>query len=66
MWIPKIGENAGKVWKALHEKGPQNLSALKKATKLDDRHLYLALGWLAREDKIVVDKKNQSLVVSLK
>jgi len=66
MWIPKIGENAGKVWKALHEKGPQNLSALKKATKLDDRHLYLALGWLAREDKVDFKQDKNQILVQLK
>lgn len=66
MWLPKIGENAGKVWKALNEKGPLNLSALKKATKLDDRQLYLALGWLAREDKVDFKQDRNQILVHLK
>jgi hypothetical protein len=66
MWIPKIGENAGKVWKALNDKGPLNLSALKKATKLDDRQLYLALGWLSREDKVGIQRVKNIISVSLK
>ncbi len=66
MWLPKIGENAGKVWRALNDKGPLNLSALKKATKLDDRQLYLALGWLAREDKVDFRQDKNQILVSLK
>ena len=49
--ITKIGENAGLIWGAL-QNGAQGLKALKKATKLKNEELYLALGWLAREGKI--------------
>lgn len=49
--ITKIGENAGAVWAAL-QNGEQGLKALKKATKLKNEELYLALGWLAREGKL--------------
>lgn len=66
MWLPKIGENAGKVWKTLNDKGPLNLSALKKAAKLDDRQLYLALGWLAREDKVAIEKSKNTVSIRLK
>jgi hypothetical protein len=66
MWLTKIGENAGKVWKTLHDKGGLNLSSLKKASKLDDRQLYLALGWLAREDKVNFKQEKTQILVSLK
>ncbi len=66
MWLPKIGENAGRIWKTLHDKGPMNLSTLKKNAKLDDRQLYLALGWLAREDKVVFRREKTQILVSLK
>jgi hypothetical protein len=66
MWLTKIGDNAGKTWKVLHDKGTLNLSALKKATKLDDRGLYLALGWLAREDKVLFKQEKIQILVSLK
>lgn len=49
--IQKIGENAGQVWGAL-ENGAQGIKALKKATKLKNEELYLALGWLAREGNL--------------
>ena len=51
MIITKIGENAGLCWNAL-QGGALTLKALKKATKLKNDELYLALGWLAREGKV--------------
>ena len=46
-----IGENAGHIWKVL-ENGEASVKAVKKATKLNDKDLGMALGWLAREGKI--------------
>ncbi len=51
MLIEKIGENAGLIWNAL-QGGALTTKALKKATKLKEADLNLALGWLARENKI--------------
>ena len=47
MLTVKIGENAGLVWNAL-QGGALSTKALKKATKLKEADLNLALGWLAR------------------
>jgi len=62
--ITKIGENAGLVWGALLN-GAQGLKALKKATKLKNEELYLALGWLAREGKINFTETEADLVIAL-
>lgn len=62
--ITKIGENAGLVWNAL-QNGAQGLKALKKATKLKNEELYLALGWLAREGKVSFAEAEAELVVAL-
>lgn len=51
MITTKIGENAGLIWNAL-QGGALTMKALKKATKLKNDELYLALGWLAREGKV--------------
>ncbi len=61
----KIGENAGLVWNAL-QGGALSVKALKKATKLKEADLNLALGWLAREDKLVFEQKEADIFVSLK
>jgi len=65
MWKPIIGENAGIIWRILSEKGEVYLSELKKTTKLNDRDLSLALGWLAREGKVGFDQKNKRISVIL-
>ncbi len=61
----KIGENAGLVWNAL-QGGALSVKALKKATKLKEADLNLALGWLAREDKLAFEQKEADIIVSLK
>jgi hypothetical protein len=66
MWTAIIGQNAGAIWKTLNAKGEQNLSSLKKLSKLDDKQLYLALGWLAREGKVEFTPHKQQTLVSLK
>ncbi|KGN80019.1 hypothetical protein HW49_05610 [Porphyromonadaceae bacterium COT-184 OH4590] len=60
----KIGVNAGLVWNALLV-GNLDIKALKKATKLNERDVYAALGWLAREDKIYFVETENELVVGL-
>ena len=62
--ITKIGENAGLVWGAL-QNGAQGLKALKKATKLKNDDLFLALGWLAREGKLTFTVEEADTIVAL-
>ncbi|RNC64171.1 winged helix-turn-helix domain-containing protein [Proteiniphilum sp. X52] len=63
--VEQIGINAGKVWTILDAKGRQNVKEIKKATKLADKDLYAALGWLAREGKVVLDAEEKELFASL-
>ena len=62
--ITKIGENAGLVWGAL-QNGAQGIKALKKATKLKNEDLFLALGWLAREGKLTFTEAAGDTIVAL-
>ena len=64
MLIDKIGINAGLVWKAL-EQGEIEIKNLKKATKLTEKDLNLALGWLAREGKVNFNEVDKDIFVSL-
>ncbi len=61
----KIGENAGKVWAVLSETGKSNIKDVKKATKLAEKDLYAALGWLSREDKVSFEEEEKEVFVSL-
>jgi len=64
MLSEKIGTNAGLIWAAL-EGGELNVKAVKKATKLAEKDLNLALGWLAREGKVKFNEVEGELFVSL-
>ncbi len=62
--ITKIGENAGAIWGAL-QNGALGIKALKKATKLKNEELYMALGWLAREGKVILAEGEAEMEVAL-
>ncbi len=63
----KVGTFAGDVWEALSQNGELEVKDLKKAAKLKtEKDLYLALGWLLREDKLVITEVEKTIKVSLK
>lgn len=64
--IFEIGECSGKVWEYLREKGPDRLSEIGRSLKLDKSLLNMAVGWLAREDKLAFEGKGRTLKISLK
>ena len=49
--------NAGKVWKTLNSWGSCTESQLMENTKLSEKEVHAAIGWLARENKICKDGK---------
>ena len=61
-----FGINAGIVWKALNRNGSSNIRNLVKSTSLSREEVFGALGWLGREDKIVVEQKGRTIVFSLR
>ncbi|MDE5643144.1 MAG: winged helix-turn-helix domain-containing protein [Muribaculaceae bacterium] len=68
MNVETIGVNAGTVWNALNEAEALGVKQLKKITKLKDKEVFAALGWLAREDKVMLAEDPEDpkeLIVSL-
>ncbi|GHT59602.1 hypothetical protein AGMMS50239_06610 [Bacteroidia bacterium] len=61
----KIGTDAGHIWKVLDEQGAKSIKELKKLTKLTEKEIYGAIGWLAREEKLVFGKKEDDITLSL-
>ncbi|MGH7379324.1 MAG: winged helix-turn-helix domain-containing protein [Candidatus Methylomirabilales bacterium] len=60
-----IGEAAGKVWRYLEAQGSRSVSQIQRDTRLSQSLTYLALGWLAREDKIRLAQERRALLASL-
>ena len=64
--IAQIGLAAGKIWKVLAEGGPTSLAKLIKAVDEPRDTVMQALGWLAREDKVAIEDRGRSRIVTLR
>lgn len=63
----RAGEQAGKLWNALNDKGAMSVKVLKKTAKIRfEKDLYLGLGWLLREGKLDVKTTGTEDIISLK
>lgn len=67
MNVEKIGAWAGLVWNALNEADTLGVKQIKKITKLKDKEVFAAIGWLARENKLTIaeDADNKDYLVQL-
>lgn len=61
-----FGIKAGVVWRSLNQNGPSNIGNLVKTTSLSREEVYSALGWLGRENKIVVERRGRAMIYSLR
>jgi hypothetical protein len=60
----KIGTNAGEIWQFLDTKGEKSISEIEKVLSMKKPDVLMALGWLARENKIFfVEENNTTLVI---
>jgi Winged helix-turn-helix domain (DUF2582) len=62
----EIGATAGIIWHALNDRGGLSLAKLKKEVNGKSPVFDWAVGWLAREDKVVITREKRSFRVSLK
>ncbi|MCX6357546.1 MAG: winged helix-turn-helix domain-containing protein [Candidatus Aureabacteria bacterium] len=62
----KIGETAGMVYGFIQKHGEATPTELIKHLKAPYDVLQMAIGWLAREDKIRIEKVKGTLRISLK
>ena len=62
----EIGKTAGDIWHLLKSQGEVSVSSVIKALNTTQSTAYMALGWLAREDKLEFVKKNRGMAVRLK
>ena len=62
----KVGTAAGLIWQALNTKGELSMAQLKKEVNGKTSIFDWAVGWLAREDKIVITPEKRSFRLRLK
>ena len=68
MTVEVIGTNAGALWQALTTAETLGVKQIKKMTKLKDKEVFAAIGWLAREGKVNVapdPQDEKEILVSL-
>ena len=67
MNLETIGNWAGLIWTALNgaEESTLTVKGLKKATKLKEKEIYAALGWLGREGKLAIAETEADITVTL-
>lgn len=68
MNVETIGLWSGAVWNALNDnEGALKVKRLKSLTKLKEKEVYAAIGWLAREGKVNVadDETGKDVDVTL-
>lgn len=58
-----VGLNAGKVWQALNEVKEISIPELARKLNLSVESTALAIGWLAREDKVCIQRINGLIAV---
>jgi hypothetical protein len=62
----EIGEAAGKVWNFLNKNPQSTFDEIHKSLDIDPQLFYMAVGWLAREDKIAFEGEGKKRKFSLK
>ncbi len=62
----EIGSVAGEIWSVLRAKGEMSVAALKKSLGAKDATADWAIGWLAREDKIILRKERNTVKIALR
>jgi len=55
----EIGTKAGRLWRIMDIWGEVEFDTIKRLSDLNEEQIHLALGWLAREDKINIDEKHK-------
>jgi hypothetical protein len=64
--ITDIGAAAGKIWHYLEKNGSSSVTKITTDTGLGKNDVQRAIGWLAKENKLVIELKGRVEMLSLK
>ena len=63
--IAKVGESAGAIWNYLKDRSDAPTAELRKALEMNDATFWMAVGWLARENKVVFNRQGKEISIGL-
>lgn len=64
--ITEIGITAGDIWHYLDEHGKSSLSQVMREIDTDKEQMLMAIGWLAREGHVIVERSGRDYQISLR
>ena len=62
----KIDDSAGQVWRFLDKNGSTSVSKITNETGLNKNDVQRAIGWLLKEDKLIIEAVGRTETLSLK
>jgi predicted RNA-binding protein (virulence factor B family) len=62
----KIDDAAGQVWRFLDKNGSSSVSKITNETGLNKNDVQRAIGWLLKEDKLIIEAVGRTETLSLK
>ena len=62
----KIDDAAGQVWRYLDKNGSTSVSKITNETGLNKNDVQRAIGWLLKEDKLIIEVVGRTETLSLK
>lgn len=62
----KIDDAAGQVWRFLDKNGSASVSKITNETGLNKNDVQRAIGWLLKEDKLIIEAVGRTETLSLK
>jgi len=65
MITPQIGTNAGKIWRFLNQNGESSILEIRDVLSMKGSDVSMAIGWLARENKIHFFEDENGIRVTL-
>ena len=64
-YVDEVGTVAGKIWGFLAEKSAVSLAVVEKAIDAPRNVVYMAIGWLAREGKVAIERNERTIQIRL-
>lgn len=64
--VNTIGDAAGKIWHYLDKNGPTSVSKIATETDISKNEIQRAIGWLLKEDKLLIEMIGRAETLSLK
>lgn len=61
-----IGEAAGKIWEYLDKNGSASVTKITNETGVNKNDIQRAIGWLLKEDKLLIEMMGRTETLSLK